>query len=108
MSVQIENNPMKVGFKVSQRARLVQPEGAPSVVEAPRCDWKLLVSTIIDQYPDMEISDVVLEQSKLQFRAKFKHRETTEEDLRWRLYNFLRYTPTMKISELEIVKSQAD
>lgn len=95
------NQPLQVEFEVDGIGKPVKPEGRPSYVLPPDY-WTGTVETIMDQFPDMEISDVVLERDTITFKAKFKHRDTTSNDLEWRLYDFLRYTPTMKLNRLTI------
>ena len=67
------------------------------------CDWgRLMEIRLAEQYPDLKINLDGQEGQTLTFTMGFDNRPTSEADIRSRLFSFLRYYPTMKISNLRI------
>ena len=101
MSELIEDNkPVHVEFDVTLHRTLGEDYG--HIPDMSNLKWDKVMETIVQHYPDMEISGLVLEGKRLKFDLKFKYRKTTPADIEWRLYNFWEQTPAMSITEFAI------
>lgn len=106
MSLVTKTRPMIVSFKISQHKLKVSLQDQPTKIKTSECNWPQVVKAMEQFYPDMEIGDPKLKGITITFPAKFKNRPTTEDAIRWRLYNFLAYTPTMKVSDIQVKPKQ--
>jgi len=106
MSTIMENKPVQVSFRINQRPHMVAPLNKPSKIKIPDCDWKKVIEIgLYEHNPDMIISEVKLEGNMIKFVAKFNNRpNSSTADIKWRVYNFLNHTPTLKIRELKVRK----
>lgn len=94
---------MEVSFRVDQRKPLIVPKDGPEMIKDTKCDWiEIIQNGWRQQYPDMIISNPTLKGDKVQFIVEFKNRKANESNVRWRLYNFLRNTPNLKVREIEL------
>ena len=66
-------------------------------------DWGHFLETRLRQeYDDMDIKLEKIKENTLSFLMEFKNRPTFEPDVRARIYEFMRYYPTIEIQSLKI------
>ena len=97
-----DNKPVHVEFDVTLHRS--SDEEHQHLPDLSNLRWDKVMETIVQNYPDMEISGLVLEGKRLKFDLKFKYRKTTPTDIRWRLYNFWDQNPAMSIERCTITE----
>jgi len=93
---------LQVSFRVTEGAPTITPYNGPEVMKTTKCKWPDVMKGIEQFYPDMKIEDPKQVGDIIKFSTWFTNRPTKEPDVKWRLYNFFSYNPTMKVSGIEV------